>query len=55
MANIIQNPFDDEEDDSIALELVTPKEALQAATTFHNILLHVQEDNAPPLLYNEKI
>ena len=35
MSDTVQNPVDDEvEDDSIALEPVTRKEALQAATTF---------------------
>lgn len=50
VADTIQNPVDDEvEDDSIALEPVTRKEALQAATTLHNFLLQY-EKTMPQLL-----
>ncbi|GJY99591.1 ultraviolet-B receptor UVR8 [Tanacetum coccineum] len=44
VANTIQNSVDDEvEDDSIALEPVTRKEALQAATTLHNFFLQYEK------------
>ena len=46
MADTVQNPVDD---DSIPLEPVTRKEALQAATTIHNFLLQY-ENTMPQLL-----
>lgn len=50
VADVIHNPEDDEaEDDSIALEPVTLKEALQASTTLHNFLLQY-EKTTPQLL-----
>ena len=50
MADTVQNPVDDEvDDDSVPLEPVTRKEALQAATTLHNFLLQY-ENTMPQLL-----
>lgn len=50
VADTVQNPVDDEvDDDSVALEPVTRKEALQAATTIHNFLLQY-ENTVPQLL-----
>ena len=50
MADVVQNPVDDEvDDDSVPLEPITRKEALQAATTLHNFLLQY-ENTAPQLL-----
>ena len=45
MADTVQNPVDD---DSVPLELVTWKEALQAATTLRNFLQY--ENTASQLL-----
>ena len=46
MADTVQNPVDD---DSVPLEPVTRKEALQATTTLHNFLLQY-ENTVPQLL-----
>ena len=44
MADTIQNSVDDKvEDDSIALEPVTQREALQAATTLQKFLLQYEK------------
>ncbi|KAL4564918.1 hypothetical protein LXL04_028994 [Taraxacum kok-saghyz] len=50
IADTVQNSVDDEvDDDSVPLEPVTRKEALQAATTLHNFLLQY-ENTVPQLL-----